>query len=240
MQRIISSALLFSICALTIGAQSLDAHAPSASIEAKPQIAYRLFSTWADNYESSAKHGKAVASGILYGGAALCLGGSALTWYGGNEISQSISGSTMDPEIRRDIALGLGLGGGALLITGMIVSSTSIKDYRSIYADVFEEKDPEVQEAMAVSVLRYQADQGKERRITSFVSSFAVPILAAGIRAGINVAAGDPWGKDVLSSVQGASWWMVGGLVSLFQKSKEERLYERYLSTRDALYGSSR
>jgi hypothetical protein len=208
--------------------------------EAQPQIAYHLFSNWADNYEVEAKRGKAVATGLLYGTGALSLGGAALTWYGGDELSRQTSGSDMDYSLKKNMTIGLGITGGVLLLSGMIVSSIPIKDYRAIYADVFEEPDPEVREAMAVSVLRYQADQGKERRITSFISGFVVPILAGGITAGFNLAEGEKWDKDVLSSMANSSWWMAGSIVSLFQKTPEERLYERYLSTRDALYGSKR
>lgn len=236
MRRILSTVLIACLVSLSAFAQSL----PTSSQDSKPQIAYHLFSTWADDYMSRAKRGKIVGETILYSTGALALGGAALTWYGGDEISNNVSGSPMDPMVKQNVAMGLGIGGAALILSGMIVQSVPIKDYRAIYADIFQEKDPEVQEAMAVSVLRYQADKGKESRITSFVSGLVVPILAGAIQAGVNLSQGDPWGKSVLTTMGNSSWWMAGSIVSLFQKTPEERLYDRYLATRDALYGSSK
>ena len=206
----------------------------------KPHIAYHLFTNWADGYMAGARKGKAIGEGALFGLGAVSLAGSALAWYGGDAISNNASGAPMDPALKQNLTMGLGIGGGALILSGLLVGSIPIKDYRAIYSDVFQEKDPEVQEAMAVSILRYQADRGKERRIGSFVSGLIVPLLAGGIRAGVNLANGDPWGKDVVSTMGNSSWWMAGSIVNLFQKTPEERLYERYLATRDALYGSGR
>jgi hypothetical protein len=236
MRRILSSFLIACLCSFSLFAQSLPLSPP----EGKPQVAYRLFSKWADNYQVEARRGKTIAESVLFSAGALSLGGSALAWYGGDSISREMTGSPMDADLKQNLALGLGIGGGALLVSGLIVHSIPIKDYRAIYADIFEEQDPEVREAMAVSVLRYQADRGKESRIISFVSGFVVPLIAGGIKAGTNLAQGDNWSKDVLSSMGSSSWWMAGSIVSLFQKTPEERLYERYLATRDALYGSDR
>jgi hypothetical protein len=236
MKRSLYSALLLTVCAYSLSSQSLGTRAP----EERPQIAYRLFSTWADNYQESTRHGKTVASGILYGAGALCTAGAVTAYYENDELADLFNRGPMDVETRDNLAMGLGIGAGALVLSGIIVSAAPVKDYRSIYADVFEERDPEVQEAMAVSVLRYQADQGKERRISSFIWSFAVPLLSSCITAGANVASGRSWDSGVLDGLKGSSWWIAGSVVSLFQKSKEERLYERYLATRDALYGSGR
>jgi hypothetical protein len=238
MRRAILSLLIATLSAVSVVAQSTPI--PTAAPPEKPEIAYHLFSNWADNYQVEAKRGKAIATTFLYSGGALALGGAALTWYGGDAISDNMCGSPMDVDLKRNLTMGLGIGGGVLLVSGLIVSSVPIKDYRAIYADVFQEKDPEVREAMAVSVLRYQAERGKEGRIASFITSFAVPILAGAITAGINVSQDKRWSDDLLSTVGNSSWCMAGGLVSLFTKSPEERLYERYLSTRDAYYGSGR
>jgi hypothetical protein len=238
MYRKLLSLLIASICSLSAFAQSLPVAANEG--EGKPEIAYHLFSNWADNYQVEAKRGKAIAETVLFSGGALALGGAALTWYGGDSISNQVCGSPMDSDLKRNMTMGLGISGGAFLISGLIVSTVPIKDYRAIYSDVFQEKDPDVREAMAVSVLRYQADRGKERRITSFVSSCLVPIIAGAITAGVNVAQHDDWDKNLLDTIGNASWGMAGGVVSLFQKSPEERLYERYLTTRDAYYGSGR
>ncbi len=238
MRRAILSMLILASCAASIAAQSSPI--PTSQGVERPEIAYRLFSTWADNYQVEAKKGKAIATGFLYGGGALALGGAALTWYGGDAISSNATGSPMEADLKRNMTMGFGIGGGVLLVSGLIVSSIPIKDYRAIYSDVFQEKDPEVREAMAVSVLRYQADRGKERRVASFITSFVAPILAGAITAGVNVSQGNKWSDDLLSSVGNSSWCMAGGLVSLFSRTPEERLYDRYLTTRDAYFGAGR
>jgi hypothetical protein len=238
MRKIITVLLIASLGSIAAFSQGISVRAGSEP--ERPQVAYRLFSTWADNYMSEARKGKLIAETILYSGGAISLAGSALTWYGGDEISRELGSGPMDPELKQNLALGLGIGGGALILSGMIVHSVPVQDYRAIYADVFEERDPEVQEAMAVSVLRYQADKGKERRITSFISGLVVPVLVCGVTAGINASQGRNWSDGLEGSLQGSSWGFVGSLTSIFTKSPEERLYERYLATRDALYGTGR
>jgi hypothetical protein len=205
-----------------------------------PEIAYHLFSNWADNYQVRARKNKAIAETVLFSTGGLALGGAALIWFSGDRISENCNGSPMNSETKRDLTMGLGITGGALVLSGIIVSAVPIKDYRAIYSDVFEEQDPEVREAMAVSVLRYQADRGKERRIANFIWSCALPIIAGAVTAGANISNDERWNKDLLSSMANSSWCMAGGVVSLFTKSPEERLYDRYLNTRDAYYGATR
>lgn len=240
MRRMLSPIVIACLFAFTAYAQSLPTPAFAEDGKPQPQIAYRLFSNWADNYMADAKRGKAIAETILYGAGAFSLAGAALTWYGGDAIADSGSGSPMNPELKQNLTMGLGIGGAALILSGIIVNAVPIKDYRAIYADVFQETDPEVQEAMAVSVLRYQSDRGKERRITSFVYGLVLPILVGGIQAGVNLTQGDPWGKDVFQTMSYSAWSMAGGIVSLFQRTPEERLYDRYLATRDAFYGTGK
>jgi hypothetical protein len=237
MRRTLSSILFIGLLSISAFAQSLPAIRFS---DGKPQIAYHLFSTWADNYQTEAIRGKSIAQTVLYSGAGLAFAGSAITYFAGDRISNEIQGYDLDPELRRNLALGLGIGGGALLVSGMIAATVPVKDYRAIYADVFSERDSEVQEAMAASVLRYQADRGKERRITSFVSGLIVPLLACGITASINASQGRVWNDGIVDSLKGSSWSMAGSVTSLFTKTPEERLYERYLATRDALYAAQR
>jgi hypothetical protein len=234
----LSSLLIVCICVLSAIAQSLPIR--PAGDEEKPEIAYRLFSNWADNYQASARRGKTVAEAILYTGGAFALAGSALTWFGGDAISNDVNGSPMDPDLKQNLSLGLGISGGALLLSGMIVASVPIKDYRAIYADVFEEKDPEVREAMAVSVLRYQADRGRQARLANVFYGVMAPLVMGGITAGINLSQGESWDKDLWQKMSGMSWSMVWSMTSLFVKSPQEQLYERYLSARDAYYGSTR
>lgn len=236
MRRILASILIVCLGSLSALAQTLPIRISST----EPQIAYRLFSTWADNYATDARKGKAIGSAVLFGAGSLCVAGSIVTWTKGEEIYRQANEAPMPTELRQNLALGLGIGAGALYLSGILVSVSPIKDYRAIYADVFEERDAEVQEAMAAAVLRYQSDRGKERRITSFVSGILVPVIACGITAGINASQGKTWSDGLESTLQGSSWGMAGSLTSLFTKTPEERLYERYLATRDALYASKK
>lgn len=242
MNRKLLVVIIAGLFALRAFADSESTPIPAAPMpkDEKPEIAFRLFSNWADNYQVRARKNKAIAEGILFSTGALSLGGAALTWFAGDRISENCSGSPMDSETKRGVTLGLGITGGALVLSGIIVAAVPIKDYRAIYSDVFEEKDPEVREAMAVSVLRYQSDRGKERRVSSFIWSLALPIIAGAVTIGSNMSNDDRWNKDLLSSMANSSWCTVGGVVSLFTKSPEERLYERYLNTRDAYYGAAR
>jgi len=203
----------------------------------QPQIAYRLFSSWVDEHERDAGKGKGIAMSLLFTGGGLALGGAIATFAGGDRISQSVYGQPMDPLVKQNLVIGLGIASASLYAAGFIVGASKAPEYRRMYSDVFSEPDPDVQEAMAVSILRYQADKGKEKRIASFISALALPLITGGIRAGINLSQGEPWADGVFDSIKGQSWSIASGLVSLVSKTQEERLYERYLATRDALYG---
>jgi len=76
MHRAIPSMLIVSLFAASAVAQSTPI--PMAAEVEKPEIAYRLFSNWADNYQVEAKREKAIGTTVLYGGGALALGGAVL------------------------------------------------------------------------------------------------------------------------------------------------------------------
>jgi len=210
---------------------------PTSSEPSHPQIAFRLLSTWVDNHDRSSGGGQLFASTFLMTAGGLGLATAGLTWFAGDEISTRASGYPLASDVKQGIVLGAGIGGAALVATGVAIRSMPVQNQRQVYADIFGERDPEVQEAMAVAALRDQAAKGKERRITSFISSLVVPLITGGIKVGINLSLGDPWSKDLGQSFGYSSWSMVSGLSALVSKSKEELLYDRYLSTRDALYG---
>ncbi len=235
MKRAIAFALCLATLALPLAAQIEIAEAKAE----QPQIAYRIFSSWVDDRMERAPREKKAASIALFTIGGTVLGAGATTYFAGDDISRWMTGSPMDGELRENLSLGLAIGGASLLVAGAFVSSAPLKDYRAIYSDVFNESDPEVQEAMAVAALKYQADRGKERRITSFVSGLAVPIFAGLLRVGANLIEGDEWTEGVWPSMQWSCWSAANGLVDLFRKTDEERRYERYLTARDALYGAA-
>jgi hypothetical protein len=235
LKRCISLALCLATIALPIAAQI---QIPDSSSD-NPQIAYRIFSTWIDDKQERAPREKKAAMAALYSIGGLALGAGAATYFAGDDISGWISGSPMDRELRDNLSLGLAIGGASFIAAGLMVSSVPLRDYRAMYSDVLREPDPEVREAMAVAALKYQADRGKERRITSFVSGLAVPVLAGLLRAGANLIEGDEWTDGVWPSMQWSCWSAANGVVQLFQKTDEERRYARYLTARDAYYGAA-
>jgi hypothetical protein len=235
MKRLISLALCLAMIAVPVVAQIEISEAKAEN----PQIAYRIFSSWVNEKQERAPREKKAATIALYTIGGLALGAGATTWFAGDDISEWACGSPMDRELKENLSLGLAIGGASFLVAGIMVSSAPVRDYRAIYSDVLNEGDSEIREAMAVAALKYQADRGKERRITSFVSGLAVPILAGLLRAGANLIEGDEWSEGVWPSMQWSCWSAANGVVQLFQKTDEERRYERYLTARDALYGAA-
>ncbi len=235
MKRTIALALCLVTLALPLAAQIEIVEAKAE----KPQIAYRIFSSWVDERMERAPREKKAATIALFtiGGTALAAG--ATTWYAGDGIAEWMGLPPLKREIKENLSLGLAIGGASMLVAGALVSTAPLKDYRAIYSDVLNEGDPELQEAMAVAALKYQADRGKERRITSFVSGLAVPVFAGLLRVGANLIEGEEWTEGVWPSMQWSCWSAANGLVQLFQKTDEERRYERYLTARDALYGAA-
>jgi hypothetical protein len=234
-KRILALTLCLASITLPLAAQVQIAESTTDN----PQIAYRIFSSWVNDKQERAPRDKKAAMTALYTIGGITLGAGAATYFAGDDISEWLSGSPMDPELRQNLSLGLAIGGASLLVAGVMVSSVPLRDYRAMYADVLNEGDPEVREAMAVAALKYQADRGKERRITSFVSGLAVPVLAGLLRAGANLMQGDEWTDGVWPSMQWSCWSAANGVVQLFQKTDEERRYARYLAARDAFYGAA-
>jgi hypothetical protein len=114
--------------------------------------------------------------------------------------------------------------------------ASPVPDYREKYRLVFMEKDPVVQEALAASSLKEMADQGRDHRIASGLSTLLSPLVYMGVQAIINVSSNRNW----YDNMSGGLWWLAGsavsGGISLISPSSEERLYDKYLSARDAMY----
>lgn len=235
MKRIVAFMFTLALAAIPVFAQI---NITGSSVE-QPQIAFRLFSAWVNEKQEKEPREKKNATTVMFTMGGVALAGAATTWFAGDSISQSISGSPMDSETKGGLSLGLAISGAGLIVTGIIVSSVPDKNYRVIYSDILNEQDPELQEAMAVAALKYQADRGKERRITSFASGLAMPIIAGLIKVGANLAQGAEWSDGVWASIQWSCWSAANGVINLFKKSEEERMYDRYLTARDALYGAS-
>jgi len=229
--------ILSILCALIL-LSSVEAQNGLASDGADgTQIAYKLLASWADKGFADAWRGKAIAAGVLAGSGGLLVGSAALTWYEGDAISRELSGAAMNKDLRLNLSLGLGAGGLALIGAGAIVAAVPVQDPHLAWADVFDENNADLREAMAVSALRSLAQQGKERRIASFITSFLVPVLTGGIQVGLNLSQDKTWSDGLLQSLGSSSWSIAAGLTSLFSTTPEERLYGRYLVAKGALLG---
>ena len=226
MSRRILSALLILVTA-----------AAGLAAEEEPQIAYRILSGYLVKEEADAKIGNKIAGTILCSTGGLLIAGAGATWFAGDWIGDRYFGGPMDPDIKVNVSLGLGIGGLATTVVGAGLLSAKPRDRDEEYAEVFAENDAKVREALAVAALKDLAIQGKKRRMTSAVSNLAVPIVYGLVRAGMNAVQGDPWNKDLFDGFYWNAWNVASGLSDIFGTTEEERLYDKYLAGRDALYG---
>lgn len=223
-------------------AQNADAAADSTAVPAvkrtiaddQPQIAYRIFADYIDNKsEDDAKDKLGWGLGLtIAGGLAL---GTGITFAALDPNSLDPA----DPNLKWRVA-GI-VGGSGLVATGVGIAllASPVPDYREKYRVVFLEKDPLVQEALAASSLKEMAQAGKEGRIASALTTLLTPLLVTGIMTIVDAAQNNP-NRPWYSSAKDNVWWLAGatisGSINLFSTSSEERLWEKYVSARDAMY----
>ncbi|HCM25153.1 MAG: hypothetical protein A2Z99_06160 [Treponema sp. GWB1_62_6] len=203
----------------------------------QPQIAYRILSGYVDKKQAEANQGKKTGGLIVAGTGGMLLAAGATTWFYGDDISNSASGSPMDIEAKVGMALGLGLGGLTLTLIGGGLLFAKPNDFRAQYAEVFDENDAQIQEALAIAALKDISIQGKKVRITGAVSSFLTPLIFGAILAAANVNKGEPWSDGITDSLYWNAFSIAGGISALFSTTEEERLYEKYRAGREAFYG---
>lgn len=204
-----------------------------------PQIAYRLLDDYIDKQQEKAEKGRVAKgiTGIVIGG--LLIGAGAATWiYGDEAYAHMSNGGTLNPSLKAGMAVGIAAGGGFCVWGGIETLTSRPKDLRLRYASVYEEDDPEVQEAMAAATIRDMAGTGRGKRIGSIVTKLSVATLCIAINIGGNLASGRGWDEDLT----GVLLWQSGSIGSaigdIFTKSEGELLYEKYLAAREALYSS--
>ena len=208
--------------------------------EDQPQIGYRILSGYLDKKEAEGDRGRRGAGTAFSATGGLLLAGAATTYFAGDAIGENLFGGPMDPEIKMNVSLGLGIGGVAASAIGVGILASKPKDWTLEYAEVFEERDAQVREALAVAALKDLAIEGKRNRMIGAISNLAVPIAFGIVRSSINVAEGKDWHENIFKGIYFSPWSVISGLTSLFGTSEEERLYEKYLAGRDALYGDRR
>lgn len=211
--------------------------ASSLAAEAQPEIAYRILSGYVEKRESAGDKGAKVAGAVLSSIGGLAIGGAAVSWFGSDAIADAMSAPRLDQETKLGLTIGLGVGGAAFAVGGAALIAAKPFDYRAAYAEVFTERDPAVREALSVAVLRDLAIRGREERVAGALSSLLVPLVSSAIRVAVNVSEDKVWSDNLFSGVSWSSWSLVGGITGLLSTSEEERLYEKYLAGRDALYG---
>lgn len=210
-----------------------------AAFAEQPEIAYRILSGYVTKKESDDSKGQKAGGIILSSIGGLAIAGAAATWFAGDAISQSTIGAPMDSDVKFGVSLGLGIGGLGMALGGAAIIASKPTDYRALYAEVFAEDDTEVREALSVAVLRDISIKAKQERISESVFNLLVPVVSMAIKAGANLAADREWSDNILSGVYWSAWNIASGVAGLFETTPEERLYEKYLASRDALYGES-
>lgn len=208
------------------------------SAQEQPEIAYRILNGYVDKREADGGGGKKIGGTIMVAVGGLMLAGAGTVWFAGDAIAESAGHSGgMNPDTKFGVTLGVGIGGLALTGAGAGVLFSKPHDYRKEYAEVFTEADHQVREALSVAVLRDMSIKARKSRITGAVSSLMVPLVYSAIKIGANLTNNRPWQEKVMDGFYWSAWSIAGGLSNLFGSTEEERLYEKYLAGRDALYG---
>ena len=205
--------------------------------EEEPQLAYRILTGYFDKQAVEGERGRKGAGTAFTSIGGTLLAGAGVTYFAGDYIGEGFFGGPMDPEIKNNVALGLGIGGLATTAIGVGLLRAKPHDPAVEYAEVFQEDDAQVREALAVAALKDLSIKGKKRRMTNAVSNLAVPLAYALVKAGMNVAEGKAWNDHISGGFYWGVWNVSSGLTSLFGTTEEERLYEKYLAGREALYG---
>lgn len=210
---------------------------PVVEKQEEPQIGYRILSTYFDKMDIEGNKGMKIAGSILTISGGLMLGGAATTWFAGDQISQDLYGVPMDTDTKKYVSIGLGVGGVVTSSIGMGLLFSKPIDYHVQYAEVFNESDASVREALAVAALMDLSMKGKSERIMNGILNLATPLFTIAINALSNLSEGNDWYDNIMEGGFINAGNIALGLSSLFGTSEEERLYEKYRAGRDALYG---
>jgi len=195
--------------------------------EESPQIAYRLLDGYIRDKEVRAEKKIGPVITMIAGGT-LITGGSALMIWGD---------PLFDNSSQKFIVGGSVAGGGALTLgVGTALLLKKPKDFRAEYAEIFENEDAVVQEALAAGTLREMAENGKRERIISGTLALAFPLVSGGVQIGTNLAHDKAWHEGLISITSWQIWTIISGVSSFFSKSEEERLYAKYTSAQEAFY----
>lgn len=205
----------------------------------EPQIAYRFLDDFIMNKALAAENGHRVGASITMGlGVILVSAAAGLYIWGDDLFNTATDGSEpgWTNETRDIVCLSLGAGGLVTLGTGMAILFSPKEDYKAKYSYIYNEADPVVQEALAAAALYDLADTAKKNRITSGIIDLATPLLTIIIGIVVNVVENRTWYQDISTTTYSLSWNLISGFSKIFiNKSEEERLYDKYRHTKEAL-----
>jgi len=206
----------------------------------KPQIAFRLLDDYISK-EQAQREKSRLGSGLFgLGVGAIMLGGSAATWFFGDQVNSYFGGGpALDPSLKVGLTAGFAVGGGICVWTGIDTLARPAKSLKDRYADVYGEQDSDVQEAMAVATLKYLSVKARNRRLGAVITDASWIATAIGVAIGNNLSSSLPWFHDLEWTVLGQSYFLGDGIGKFFFRSDAELLYDKYLTARQALYSSS-
>jgi len=225
MKRIIAVFILV-LMAFTAGAES----------RSEPQIAYRILSDFVFQEESSAND--RAWTGVMLGIGGGLMAGSAATWFLGDAVAEAVApgNSVWNADLKTISTVAVGGVGVAMAGAGLIGVLMPPVDVRKKYNLVYGEKDPVVQEALAVAALKELAQSAKDKRVSSAVYGIVTPIATLAVQTAFNLAMGKEWNHDYSGVVTWQVPSIVSSITSLFTLSDEEKLYEKYNAARAAIY----
>ncbi len=201
--------------------------------KAEPQIAYRILSDYVQQKEEDAGKTRAIVGWSLVGVGTVVVAGSATAWATQDLWRASLPVSSDQVTIT---CLAVAGGGAAAIIGGIVTLAYPHNTMDKEYALIFKEKDPVVQEALAAAALKVSADGARDRRITGAIVGLAVPVVTLVVQSALNVSTNKPWynGYDSVGAWQVPS--IATNISSFFTESSEERLYDKYLAAKSAIY----
>ncbi len=229
--------LIGCILILAVAASSLSLFAE------EPQIAFRIFDDYVQEKQERAQRDKIGGgiAGIVTG--AVLLGGGAAVWFFGDQAYPAMfDGAALNPGLKIGLTAGLGIGGGLSMIGGIDRLAKPTKDLRLQYASVYQEEDPAVQEALAAATLMGMSNKARTQRVVSAITRLSVATLTVAITIGANIASSGSysWNSNISDALLSQVWMISGAIGSIFSKSQDELLYDKYLNTKDIFYSSGK
>ena len=205
------------------------------SQETTPQLASLFLDEYVKEKEEA---GGRKAGGVI----SLALGGAALTggtvlFFFGDPITEALSptGESWDSQTKYIVSGSLVASGALGIGVGLTLLLAPPPDYRSRFAAVYAAEDPKLRESLAAAALFDLAEEAKRERILSGVTDIAIPVVSVVLQMGINLATDKEWHNGLTS----VSFLQIGnlitGIMSLADRSEEEKLYLRYLAAKAAL-----